>query len=77
MKLALWDPCPCNSISGFWAIGTCSLHATIVCNPRMCGLAWEQICFGRSAERKEDFGGKEMKTGNLILLAKPIWQKLG
>jgi len=43
----------------------------------MCGLAWEQICFGRSAERKEDFGGKEMKTGNLILLANPIWQKLG
>jgi len=36
-----------------------------------------QIWFGRSAERKEDFGGKVMKSGNLILLANPIWQKLG
>ena len=40
-------------------------------------ISMGQICFGRSAERKEDFGGKEMKTGNLILVAKPIWQKLG
>jgi hypothetical protein len=44
---------------------------------RTGGLAWEQIDFGRSSERKEDVGGEVMKTGNLILLANPIWQKLG